>query len=74
VVVFGPANEPYLRFSTDRVEENMRSPTTFLNSSRIVPAGAEAGTPPRWRKVSNGASYTWHDHRNYNPRGRAAPK
>jgi hypothetical protein len=48
VVVLGRSGEPYLRFVPGRVEENMRSPTTAR---------------PRWRKVANGASYAWHDHR-----------
>jgi len=63
VIVFGRSNEPYLRFSSKRIEKKMRSPTTFLNSSHTVPAGAGRDARPRWRKVASGASYAWHDHR-----------
>ena len=63
VVVLGRAGEPYLRFAAGGVQENMRSPTTFLNHSQPVPAAAGPGATPKWRKVSNGAGYAWHDHR-----------
>jgi hypothetical protein len=63
IVVLGRLREPYLRFSPDRVEENMRSPTTFLNNSRAVPAAARPDARPRWRRVSYGPTYAWHDHR-----------
>jgi hypothetical protein len=63
VVVLGRLREPYLRFSPDRVEENVRSPTTFLNTSRTVPSAARPGARPRWRRVSYGPTFAWHDHR-----------
>jgi hypothetical protein len=63
VVVLGRLREPYLRFSPDRVEENMRSPTTFLNASRTVPSAARPGARPHWRRVSYGPTFAWHDHR-----------
>ena len=63
VVVLGRSGEPYLRFSPDRVDENTRSPTTFLNTSRAVPAAARPDAQPRWRRVSFGPTYAWHDHR-----------
>jgi hypothetical protein len=63
VVVLGRLREPYLRFSPDRVEENMRAPTTFLNTSRAVPRAARPNARPRWRRVSYGPTYAWHDHR-----------
>ena len=63
VIVLGRSNEQYLRFTADRVDRNVRSPTTFLNTSRGVPAGAGPGVRPRWRRVSNGPTYAWHDHR-----------
>src|SRR6266536_125034 len=63
VVVRGRSGEPYLRFAPGGVVENMRSPTTFLNMSRRLPAAAYPGARPRWQKVANGASYAWHEHR-----------
>ena len=47
MIVEGYQQEPYLRFRTDGVvEENQRSPTTYLNANRYggddVPAGADA--------------------------------
>ncbi len=63
IVVLGRAGEPYLRFTPGGVQENMRSPTTYLNHSQPVPAAAGSAVMPKWRKVSNGTGYAWHDHR-----------
>ena len=46
VVVFGREGEPYLRFTRAGVSENMRSPTTFLNRSEVVPPDANPGARP----------------------------
>jgi hypothetical protein len=68
VVVLGYQQEPYLHFRADGiVEENERSPTTYLNADRYgggeVPAGADASLPPNWRQVASAGRYAWHDHR-----------
>lgn len=63
VVVFGREGEPYLRFTRAGVSENMRSPTTFLNRSEVVPSDANPGAKPLWQKVSHGNGFAWHDHR-----------
>jgi hypothetical protein len=63
VVVLGRGGEPYLRFTRAGVAENVRSPTTYLNRSRVVPAGANPQAKPLWRKVASGKGYAWHDHR-----------
>lgn len=68
VVVLGYEQEPYLHVRPDGVvEENQRSPATYLNADRYgggtPPAGADAGLPPNWRPVSAGGSWSWHDHR-----------
>jgi hypothetical protein len=63
VVVLGRAGEPYLQFTRSGVSENARSPTTYLNHSRVVPAGANPDAKPAWRRVSSGNGYAWHDHR-----------
>jgi len=63
VVLLGRGGEPYLRFTRSRVSENMRSPTTYVNRSRVVPAGANPDAKPVWRRVASGNGYAWHDHR-----------
>jgi hypothetical protein len=67
-IVIGYQNEPYLRFRADGVvEENRRSPTTYLNADRYggdeAPAGADPSLPPDWQQVGSGGRYAWHDHR-----------
>ena len=67
VMVFGYQDEPYLRIGSDGVYENVRSPAVYVNSVRnnppAPPADADPKAPPRWRKVSDGTVYRWHDHR-----------
>jgi hypothetical protein len=68
VVVLGYADEPYLRFRDDgTVEANQESPATYVNESRTgtadVPEGVDAEDPPRWKRVADGGSHAWHDHR-----------
>jgi hypothetical protein len=81
VLVAGYQGEPYLRFRTDgTVEQNRRSPTTFVNADRYggdVPADADADAPPDWEPVGTGGRYAWHDHRAHwmdpEPKAGAAP-
>jgi hypothetical protein len=69
VVVVGYDDEPYLRVGPRGVFENRRSPATYLNRTRTrsasapVPKRADPGAPPEWRKVSDGTTARWHDHR-----------
>jgi hypothetical protein len=67
VTVLGYAGEPYLRVGPAGVFENRRSPATYLNRARINPAppppDASADAPPLWRRVGDGDTVTWHDHR-----------
>ena len=68
VVVLGYQQEPYLRIRADGiVEENQRSPATYLNADRYgtgtPPAGADPTLAPNWRQVGSGGSWAWHDHR-----------
>ena len=68
VVVEGYGDEPYLRFRKDgTVERNRRSTATYLNQSRNakvdLPPQADNDAAPRWEKVADGGSYSWHDHR-----------
>jgi hypothetical protein len=68
VVIEGYEGEPYLRFSSDGVERNRRSPATYLNDDRFggvgLPADADPEAPPEWEIVAAaGRAYDWHDHR-----------
>jgi hypothetical protein len=67
VTVLGYAGEPYLRVGPAGVFENRRSPATYLNRARINPAppppDASADAPPSWRRIGDGDTVTWHDHR-----------
>jgi hypothetical protein len=67
VIVIGYNGEPYLRFASDGVYRNTRSPATYLNQDRYaqvqVPAVADAHADPVWRKVASGNAWQWHDHR-----------
>jgi hypothetical protein len=67
VVVLGYDNEPYLRIGPAGVFENTRSPATTLNRSTTItqapPKSADPSAPPKWRRVSDGPTAGWHDHR-----------
>ena len=67
LVVLGYKDEPYLRIGPEGVFENLRSAATYLNADRTgtmaVPAKAEEGGEPEWRKVSSEPIARWHDHR-----------
>ena len=77
IVVEGYEGEPYLRFSPQGVFANTRSPATYLNRFRFprnpAPASADPAAPPRWRRVSTGRTYQWHDHRTQWMRGEPPP-
>ena len=55
VVVRGLLGEPMVRFADGAVEANRASPTA--NADRIVTAGIG------WKRVADGRSFAWHDHR-----------
>jgi len=67
VIVLGYAGEPYLRLGPDGVFVNRRSPATFLNRVRIAPAAppadADPTAPPAWRRIGDGDTVAWYDHR-----------
>ena len=67
LVVFGYEGEPYLRIGPDGVEENLNSPTSYLNSRRdgdvALPPRADAGAAPEWSRVVDGTRFSWFDHR-----------
>ena len=68
VVVKGYDGEDYLRFNPDgTIEANQKSAATYINVDRYglqeVPDDALPGAKPVWKKVADGGTYTWFDHR-----------
>jgi hypothetical protein len=67
VVVLGYRMEPYLRVGPAGVFENQRSPSTYTNRFRTAPAQIppefDAKAIPAWRRIGDGPSVAWHDHR-----------
>jgi hypothetical protein len=67
LIVLGYRREPYLLFDRTGVYENDRSPATYLNRDRYgklaVPSAARPGARPKWRRLTGGDAYNWHDHR-----------
>jgi hypothetical protein len=67
VVVLGYRLEPYLRVGPAGVFENQRSPSTYTNRFRTAPADIpsefDPKAAPEWRRVGDGPSAVWHDHR-----------
>ncbi len=63
--VLGLEGEAYLRFSPAGVAVNVHSPTYYLNRRRPLkpPAGLSPGTPPLWKQLSSGHTYSWHEGR-----------
>ncbi|HEY6706022.1 MAG TPA: hypothetical protein VJB61_00310, partial [Actinomycetota bacterium] len=69
VVVLGYRLEPYLRIGPGGVYENQRSPSTYTNRFRTAPADIPSEFDPKaapdWRRVGDGPSAAWHDHRSH---------
>jgi hypothetical protein len=67
VVVLGYDREAYLRVGPRGVFENARSPARFLNrtlrGTSPVPASADPEAAPEWRRIGDGPTVRWHDHR-----------
>jgi hypothetical protein len=67
VLVRGYRLEPYLRVGPDGVFENQRSPSTYTNRFRTtptsIPSEFDPDAAPEWRRIGDGPSVTWHDHR-----------
>ncbi len=66
--MLGYEGEPYLRVGPRGVFENVHSPATYLNVSATnppstLPRTADPAAAPEWRKVSDGDTARWHDHR-----------
>ena len=67
VVVLGYEDEPYLKVGPGGVFENRLSSATYVNADRQattdIPEEVDAKADPEWRKVSDGRTVRWHDHR-----------
>lgn len=66
VVVLDYRGAPYVRVSPSGVSVNQNSAMYYLNQTPVAltpPANLGPGTPPMWRMVSGGTSYSWHDGR-----------
>jgi hypothetical protein len=67
VVIEGYDGEPYLRINPDgTVEENQRSPATYLNQDRygrVDVSGVDADAEPEWKVIDDDGEIAWHDHR-----------
>jgi hypothetical protein len=65
VVVRDYRGAPYLRFSRSGVAVNENSAMFYLNFNPPLrpPKNLGATTPPKWRTVSGGHEYSWHDGR-----------
>jgi hypothetical protein len=75
VIVTGLRGEPYLRFSSAGVAVNTRSATWFLNRvyPQVVPRDVTPTTPPEWKRLTSGHSWTWPDGRLHTPALSAHP-
>lgn len=68
VIVYGYEGEPFARILPDgTVQENQRSPATYLNADRYaeapVPGGTDPEAQPEWKTVGDSGTLRWHDHR-----------
>lgn len=68
VLVLGYESEPYLRVGPHGVFENVNSAATYLNATvkgGVIPANVNTDptAPPHWKKISDGHTARWHDHR-----------
>jgi hypothetical protein len=67
VLVLGYRLEPYLRVGPDGVFENRRSPSSYTNRFRNAPTSIppeyDPQAAPEWRRLGDGPSVAWHDHR-----------
>ncbi len=68
VIVLGYEGEQYRRIGPGGVFENLHSSATYVNRSLkggVIPDGVDTNPDavPQWRKISDGHSARWHDHR-----------
>lgn len=67
LLVYGYADEPYLRIGPGGVSENRNSEATYLNRDRLaqvdVPESVDPDAEPDWVRLSSEPRFAWHDHR-----------
>ena len=68
LVVQGLSGEPYLRFDARGVWLNLRSPSRWLDqpgrdAETPLPAKADPQARPRWKLLTAGHVWSWHDSR-----------
>jgi hypothetical protein len=67
VLVLGYRLEPYLRVGPGGVYENQRSPSAYTNrfstAPTSIPSEFDPEAAPRWKRVGDGPTAVWHDHR-----------
>jgi hypothetical protein len=68
ITVLGYEGEPYLRIGPAGIFENLHSQATYINRTRLggtVPVGVDTSPTavPQWKKLGNGHTASWHDHR-----------
>ena len=64
-VILGLRGEPYLRFGPGGIDENLRSPTLYLNRAvpAEIPPDLSNSRAPEWRRLSGGHTLMWHEDR-----------
>ncbi len=67
LIVLGYGQEPYLKFEDGAIYENANSASRYLNKDRYgaqaAPADLDLDAPPDWKRIADGNTYDWHDHR-----------
>ena len=66
LAVEGRDGEPFLRIGSRGVFANLRSPTYYLGGAQTIlplPAHADPGAAPRWKKVSDARAWAWLEYR-----------
>lgn len=69
LIVHGYEGEPFLRIGPDGVQQNRRSPATYLNRARYdrvtVPPNVDPSADPDWETIRDEPRIVWHDHRTH---------
>ncbi|CAN5499668.1 hypothetical protein BH10ACT8_BH10ACT8_15860 [soil metagenome] len=65
LTILGYGREPYLRIDSQGVQQNVNSPSVYLNQSLFtdLSQSTEENLPPKWEAVTAGRGARWHDHR-----------
>jgi hypothetical protein len=76
LTILGYGREPYLRIDSAGVEQNVNSPSVYLNQALFsdLSQSTEENLPPRWVSLTSGRAARWHDHRIHWMGGSRPPK